>query len=485
MRGLSSVFVGLLVVMASCGSSPDGQSDTEGVAERTPVPSFDEAPNPARPEAAPLPAPPVATGPAVMGGTSVGFAAGTRFILFANDGGPSFVVFDRDRGETFHVLGAPLGRTRSTFEYVEMGLAAGALRWDLQSARDGRILVRSAGGVQLVDLAHRGHMIAAWRGTPVTTSIAPDGKSFAVTTADAMHLVRASDGAIASFAGAFGESDPNVQWGDKNVHWSIGNHLKRVDRETLKATTIRAQGESPKFAASSEATVVAVAAGGTVAVYTEGDAKPILTVPAPDLAEVVVQADGANVVWIERTYDEENFSDRGHLHAIDVTAKTHVRFAMKNSGCTTAPEVLTEVKGAKITTDPSCAIGCPSVRWTHRTLTYDAKTGAIVEETSYTEEQSYNEEQSALREEVEKAAKKLETDLLDMTHRPKHDSFLLRKDEGLVLASPKSNDRIGLEASKGAGLATLAFSRDGALVAGTVGDRARVWDAATGRALLR
>ncbi len=492
MRIGSSVFVAFLVVMTSCGTSPEGQPDTEGVAERTPTFSFETTEESSKiPDIAPLPPPPVAPSPAISEGTRVGFTAGNRFVVFAREEEPSFVVFDRDRGETFRVLGAPLGDAHPTYDrYADVGLAPGALQWSLEGDGHGRILVRSTGGVQLVDLADHGRMIAAWRGTPIAASVAPDGAAFAVSTRDAMHIVRASDGAIGSFPASFGDSSASAHWGTKNVYFVTKEELTRVDRETLKPAKVKAHGDDARFAMSADAEVIAVAAGGTVVVYASSESesapKPVMRLPAPDLVDIRVQADGANVVWVEQRIDETN-SDNGHLHTIDVAARTHVRFAMVNSGCGNAPEYLQEVADGKIKTDPSCAIGCPSVRWTRRTVVYDAKTGAKLEDESYTEEKSWNEQQGELRDEVESLANKLHVKLEEMTHQPAKDGgrFLLAKEKGLELVAPKTSDGIPLEASKDAYLAGLTFSNDGALVAGMVDGRARVWEAATGRAILR
>jgi hypothetical protein len=55
--------------------------------------------------------------------------------------------------------------------------------------------------------------------------------------------------------------------------------------------------------------------------------------------------------------------------------------------------------------------------------------------------------------------------------------------EGLVRNG--ASGRVALEASRGASLAGIALSADGALAAGVVSGRARAWDLVTGRALLR
>src|SRR5690606_38069128 len=93
---------------------------------------------------------------------------------------------------------------------------------------------------QLVDLAERGRMIAAWRGTPVSVSLAPDGEMFAVATSDAMVLVRASDGGFAAYPAAFGDAGGAPRWGERAVWWIADGKLRRVDRATLRSSIVAA-----------------------------------------------------------------------------------------------------------------------------------------------------------------------------------------------------------------------------------------------------
>jgi len=216
MRRVSLLIAGFVVVTASCGNRPEVPGDTEDVAPQTlPLEPFPTAQD-VEVENAKAPAPPVAPSFAAPE-SRVGFVAGTRFTVFAREEEASFAVFDRERGETFRVLGTPLGEAAPTFDrYFDFGLSQGAPQLRRESANEGRMLVRSIGGVQLVDLGDRGRMIAAWRGTPSSASIAPDGRSYSVSTSDAIHVVRAEDGAVATFNGsADGPIVPH--WGERNV----------------------------------------------------------------------------------------------------------------------------------------------------------------------------------------------------------------------------------------------------------------------------
>jgi hypothetical protein len=120
-----------------------------------------------------------------------------------------------------------------------------------------------------------------------------------------------------------------------------------------------------------------------------------------------------------------------------------------------APDTITSVGGGRIVTDASCSVGCPSVRWTERRITYDARTGAVVSDVSFEEPKSYNEELDELRERLTNAADKLGVDSARCcTYR-------------------------------GVAPDALAFSPTGALVAATVAGSPRVWDGASGRLILR
>lgn len=498
MRALSPLFASVLAVMASCGSVPDVPGDTEVVGggtqdERAASPG-DPGVEPAGEQAQAEVAAP--SGPALPGEElAIGFAARDRFVVFARGSEPSFVVFDRDAGESFRVLGRPMGEAAVPFGgWSELGLAAAAPRLTLVEDGQGRLLVRSEGGVQLVDLAARGRMLAAWRGTPGSASVAPDGGMFAVTTTDAMHLFRAADGAVATYPSPSGEPFA-PRWGTRAVSWSSGSALVRVDRATFRARTFPSAPEQETlFASSAEADVVAVAqAGGeggpgAVTVFVEGEATPIVRVASSVVTELHVDAEGAMVVWLERlSSDSEKGEDRPMLHAVDVATRAHVRFAGLGSGCSIAPESITRVGDGKIVTDASCRIGCPSVRWTDRAITYDAHTGRVLGETSVTEERSYNEAMVEARARVEAAAARLRVEPDAMLQAPSRDALLVADERGLALVdvADRAAAPLELEGSAGASLGALTFSEDGALVAGVVGDRARAWEVATGRALLR
>jgi hypothetical protein len=504
MRLPQGLIVCFLAVLASCGAGPSGPGDTDGVFAD---PQDQETASLVEPAAIPRssgdePAPAAAiVGPAFpgegTGGPRVGFVSGTRFLVFSREEEPSFLVVDRELGQTFRVLGQPMGQAHPPFDsFQQIGFAIGAQHLDLDAAKEGgRILVRSAGGVQLVDLTDRGRMIAAWRGTPQHASIAPDGQTVAISTQNVVHLVRASDGAVGTYPAALGETGTAVRWGDRTVWWTVDGKLTRVDRETLHAITFAAPGATAANVVTSHeadavAMVIASSDPGTparVVVFAGDPHAPIMDLPAPSLESIVVDDAGTLVVWVERADGSADGADRGFLHAIDVAARSHVRFAMKGSGCSIAPERVEMVRAGKIITDASCRIGCPSVRWSSRTIAYDARSGLVLDDTSVKEERSFNEQMGEMQTTAEDTATRLGIPVAEMMHDAAKGTLLLVRPTGLAVTKPSDAREapIPLDDSADAYLSELAFSPDGSVVAGIVDGRARAWDTETGRSLVR
>lgn len=480
-----TLLVVLFAVLASCGSASEVPEDTTPVAAETPLlrPHL-----PSESKSAPSLPPNHVTASNLVAGveTSIGFTGETRFVLFAEKEAPSFLVFDRQRNETFRVFGEPMGKPVSEFDPLEeMGVTGPARTMHLEGATNGRLLVRSTAGVQLVDLADHGRLTASWYGIPLEASLAPDGETFAVATQAALHIVRASDGAFFTSTVQFGDQS-TLQWGNETVFWISGKTLTRVDRKSLVPKTVQTtQAAESTFAMSANAEIVAIKNGNFVSIFAN-EKDPILRLRAPNAGEIYVDKEGTNVVWAERVIDEKTLTDKGHIHAVNIANRTHIRFAMRNSGCGIAPETIESVKGGHITTDPSCSIGCPSVRWTHKSITYDAKSGVIVDESSWTEALSWSEEQEERRASLEKLTEKLDVKFDHLMHHPGGRAVLVARQDGLTLeAIAQNSPSIVFEDSEEATLSAFSFSSDGKYLAGRIGQRARVWDATTGRALLR
>jgi hypothetical protein len=303
-------------------------------------------------------------------------------------------------------------------------------------------------------------------------------------------VVRAEAGATAVFALGAGESARELRWGERTLTFATGSSLTRVDRRTLMATKLRGTGVENTFAASAEGDLVVVAedpsAAAPTRVLVHENGVEITRVSSPKVGYLRVDGAERLAVWVERDDDWTLGRDRGFLHTVDAATRVHLRFPMKGSGCANAPEYLVRFEGGKIVTDASCSMGCPSVRWTSRAVTYDARTGAVLSDTSTEEQQSYNEVQAEEHAGIEEVASSLHVEARAVTPLPGGAEALAETPAGVVRVPVRlTPPGISLEASAGASLDGLTISEDGALVAGVVGGRVRVWELATGHALLR
>lgn len=490
----SIAFASFLVAFVSCGAGPDVPDETQGVSSGPHAPE--------EPAAAPVAAPaPSVVRPATASelptqGIAVGFAEGGRFVLVAsadatNRFGPSFEVIDVARGTRFRVLGEPMGAVETTYSpFREGGFLPGAPRITLVEDGHGRVLVRSPGGVQLVDLHDGGAMRAAVRGEPMTAGIAQDGEAFFVKDADGVSVVRTSDGAIARIP----VSQPHgvqVAFGPESVVVDEGSRVVVVDRATLRTTTLRAARDDGRAAASDGLAVALVAerqdpthpdpTGYDVQVL--GHGRPVARVKSTSFESPLFDKERGLAVWVERlTPDEAAWRDRGFVHAVDATTGKDLRFALRGSGCGNAPEYVERIEDGKLVTDASCSLGCPSVRWSKRTIVYDLATGSVLSDTSVESATSWNEEMALVETWLESTATSLGVDVDDVTRVPDSMDTLAATPKGLVRVGPPG--RIAIEGSRGARIASVALSKDGALAAGIVDGRARVWDLVAGRALV-
>jgi hypothetical protein len=485
----SVAFASFLLAFVSCGAEPDVPDETQRVSSGPHAPE--------EPAAAPVAAPaPSVVGPATTSelppeGIAVGFAEGGRFVLVAGANGTqvvgaSFEVVDVARGTRFRVLGAPMGAVETTYSpFREGGVLPGAPRLALVEDGHGRVLVRSPGGVQLVDLHAGGAMRAAIRADPMTAGIAEDGEAFFVKDADGVSVVRASDGAIARIA----LSTPHgvqVTLGPESVVVDEGPCAVVVDRATLRTTTLRAARDDGRAVASDGLAVALVAErpdpiGYDVRVL--GHGRPTARVHSASFESPLFDKERGLAVWVERlAADEPPWRDAGFVHAVDANTGKDLRFALRGSGCGNAPEYVERIEDGKLVTDASCSLGCPSVRWSKRTIVYDLATGSVLSDTSVESATSWNEEMALVETWLESTAKSLGVDIADVTRVPDSMDTLAATPRGLVRVGPPG--RVEIEGSRGASLASVALSKDGALAAGIVDGRAMVWDLVAGRALV-
>lgn len=502
MRIATPFFAALFAGIASCGTIPEGPADTDRVSGDTHAASVgasgvDDG---------------ITEGPVVPRNSdkvAFAFAAKGRFVVFADPSAASFVVFDRERSVTFVVPGAPTGATREHGDSLEQfGLAATAQQLVIDEDGQGRLLVRADSDVRLVDLADRGRVLASWHGTasPRSVSLAPDGGAFVVVGDEGIDVVPV--GTVAAAADSLhvpslrpldGIDAVAVHWSDRFVWWSTNGKLTRVDRASLQVTDFApTDGAVAESATSADGAVIALAwrgegnRPGGAAIFVAG-AEP-LRFASPSVDQLSVDAAGTTIAWLERIEDPNFQDDIAFMHTVDVATRVHRRFRAKGSGCAIVPESLQSVGAGVVVTDASCSMGCPSVRWEHRAVTYDAKTGRVVRDTSTTEERSWNEEQEADLAAVTDVTTRLGLGVDAVARGPKKDVVIFTKpgsateertEAAAIARIVGTSEPIALEASTGAALSTLTISADGALVAGVVDGRARVWSAATGRALLR
>jgi hypothetical protein len=269
----------------------------------------------------------------------------------------------------------------------------------------------------------------------------------------------------------------------------------RVDRGTLAASVIAAPpGADVQVAASEDADVLAVAwpardgAPAAVAVHAGGAPRADRRVETPSVEGLGVSAAGTTVAWIERgAASIDALTDDGYLHTLDPVSGAHRRVHMRGSGCAVAPEVITRVEEGAVLSDASCSLGCPSVRWTRKTVRYDAASGRILAETSTTETQSYNEESAALSDRLGDVAADLGVARSALLGVGTEDTLVVVTGSGalaVVGVSDPLGSRVDLERSAGASLASVVLAPDASVVAAVLGGRAAAWDAATGRRLL-
>jgi hypothetical protein len=503
-----SSFVRLLfALVSSCGAaesqddgeerglapaeSQGGSTDTVGVPEKTPsaqdgarAAAVGPRPRRIRPV---LPfEPPAST-------ELAGFAAGHRFVVY--DGPERTVVLDREAGESFAVYGHPLreaGGFIRTWEAeggftTETSKPTTTVKTDAPDTRPGgQMVVRTPNGVQVVDLANRGALVTGWAGEPVSADLSPDGASLAVVTQSSVELVRLPDGARWTYPGA--PSDPEgVRYLGRggSAVWSTESEIVIVDPAAWRAVRLPRQG-TPSIVAADDGSAIAILqdthdtlGSGSVAVLVPGEARPRAVIAAAHASGLRVSPEGAKVAWTE-----ESGTDDGviFIHTLDVASGAHARFIGQGARCMVAPEFIVGLNRDEVITDGSCSVGCPSVRWSHVTLRYDATTGAQLGKTQWEEEMSWNELVAARTAVAEDGASRLAIPLTAMIGQPKSERVLVEREpssfaladlaEGRVLVTFAGSDGVALEA--------VQFSPDGELLAGVADGRPVGWDVASG-----
>ncbi|HSO32648.1 MAG TPA: hypothetical protein VLT33_09030 [Labilithrix sp.] len=454
----------------------------------------DEAPPVAAPSAGrPSPAPPPRAGdhavPSAEEASLLGFA-GSRFAVIDTAAGT--LIFDAETASGFGVYGHALHHEGGAWDiWGTVGLQNDVLASRPVTSGDGtRLLVRTEGGVQVVDLANRGALLTGLRGEVRDASLADDGETFAAWTDAAMTVVRVSDGARVSYPLAPGAA-PALRWTARAAVWTDATSARIVDRATWRLQTT--EGANAAVTVSKDGGVVVVAhsgdkvAGealaqpGLVEVWRSGETRPAARIASELVTNVVLDEAGHNVAWAE--YSGE-YGAATHLHTLEVTTGRHHRFASQAKNCTLTHEWLLGIENGELRTDGECSPGCPSLTRQSQFRTYDVATGKVAKQWTGDVERPFNEEigaRSAVGENLAKVFGFATTTTLPMKHHPSADVVLVPRPDALRLVDHRGGAVATLEGSGDFAVEDAHFWPDsGARVLGVGHGAIAVWDAATG-----
>ncbi len=479
------LFLALFALISSCGPAPEGPPDTVAVAPGTR--SEDQEAPVALSAAEPLGGASQATAhaasiPNVEDATLLGFA-GSRYAII--DTRTSTLVFDADAASAFGVYGHALTtNTTGAWDIWASADFTGDLLPSavLTSADGSRLVVKTEGGVQVVDLGNRGKMLTGVRMENMeSASLAPDGESFAAWNDRELTLVRVSDGARVSYPLTFpgGQPGTDLQWTSRAAMWKDGASARIVDRATWRLQTT--EGADAQLTASKDGSVVVVALPSLVEIWRSGEARPAAHIVTKDLTNVVIDEPGRNVAWVE--YSGE-YGAKSMFHTIEVETAAHHRFPSQAPNCELTHEYLLGIENGELRADGECSPGCPSMTRQSDFRTYDVKTGKVVRHWMGDVERAFNEDLGA-RVAIGEGLAKLfgfTEQTRPIKHHPSADLVLVQRLDALRLADHRSGAaRTTLEQSARFSLETTHFwPESGARVIGVSGAEVVVWDSASG-----
>jgi hypothetical protein len=455
-------FLGIFAVILSCGPAPEGPLDTVVVG----------------PETQPAPADAVVPAAAAL----VGFS-GSRFAVL--DAADATVVFDADARSAFRIDGQAI-RTAylGSDMWMDVNLTGNEPTSKLESSADGRrILVRTAEGIQAVDLASHGASLASDDGgaSAVGATMAPDGEAFATWNDEVVTVVRIRDGARVAYPiTPLGYAEPTITWTSKSVSWADGDGATLVDRATWHAHHIAMEGAT--LVVSKGGGIAAAYRDGAVEIWRAGESSPAAHVASAFVADLILDATGSKAAWVEHSSKPE---EPGYLHTLDIASGAHARFAAKAAHCVLSPESLVAIENGQLQTDGECSPGCPSISRQPDYLAYAFDSGRVLRHWKGDAEQPYNDELSVRSFAAQQLARRYgfrEEATLPIIHHPSRDVVLVEAPEALRLAEIVSGeDLAALRGSAG----FTAFSAHfwpgtGALVVGARTGSIAVWDSATG-----
>ena len=451
-------FLGIFAVILSCGPAPEGPADTVVVVPETQLLAPDAA------------------------AELVGFS-GSRFAVL--DAAEATVVFDADARSAFRIEGHAV-RTPYTGSdmWMNVNLTGNEPTSKLEASADGRrILVRTAKGIEAVELASHGVSLASDDGgsSAIGATMAPDGESFATWNDEAVTVVRIRDGARVAYPlTPLGYAEPTITWTARSVSWTDADGASLVDRATWRAHHIAMQGAT--VVVSKEGGIAAAYRDGLVEVWRAGESSPAAHVPSAFAANLIMDATGSKVAWVEHSGQPE---ERAHLHTLDVASGAHARFAAQAAECGLSPESLVAIENGEVQTDGECSPGCPSFGRQPDYLAYDFANGRLLRRWLGGAEPPYNNELSVRSFAADQLAKRYgfgDEAPLPIIHHPSRDVVLVEGHEALRLAEIVSGDDLAaLHGSANFSASSAHFwPGTGALVIGARTGSIAIWDAATG-----
>lgn len=436
----------------------------EGVA----APGADKAP----PSLPPLPAEtPTGDAPPIT-------FAGDRFVLVAREGGASTEVLDMETHARFRVAGrVALGEPEHAIHAWELG---GVAVPPLRRARTWgtHVVVADEGEVRVVDLGDGGAILARAHGSAATARYDLDVGVLVTQDASSVEITRTRDGQRVVLPALDAETFIGIA--GRVVYWADARGLVVVEVSSLTSRVVAAGERVTKVAVAKDAPVLALEktlGAGDVTLEIAPLSGPVrpLSLRTASVESLAVSDDGAYVGWSEEVAED----GRVRFHVVDTRTSAHVRFSGAVE-CMLAPEALVSVEGGVVTTDGSCSIGCPSVRWPEVTLRYDGRSGRKLDERVVTPSQSYNERMVEEREAWEGAARRAGVAIDDLAFLS-GERAVHATPAGLSIVTPSRAHP--LPESRGLAPSELSISAGGGLVAATVDARVRVWSGVTGALL--
>jgi hypothetical protein len=457
-------FLGIFAVILSCGPAPEGPADTVVVGPET------------QPAAA-LTADAPTTAAALVG------FSGSRFAVL--DAADATVVFDADARSAFRIDGQAI-RTPyvGSDMWMDVNLTGNEPTSKLESSADGRrILVRTAAGIQAVDLSSHGATLASDDGgnAAIGATMAPDGEAFATWNDEIVTVVRIGDGARVAYPlTPLGYAEPTITWTAKSVSWADAGGASLVDRATWHSHHIAMDGAT--LVVSKDGGIAAAYRDGVVEIWRAGDSSPAAHIASAFAANLIMDATGSKAAWVEHSGKPE---ERAYLHTLDVASGAHARFAAKAAHCELSPESLVAIENGQLQTDGECTPGCPSISRQPDYLAYEFGSGRVLRHWVGDAEPPYNDELSVRSFAAEQLTRRYgfaKEATLPIIHHPSRDVVLVERPEALRLAEIVSGDDLAaLRGSAGFAASSAHFwPGTGALVVGARTGSIAIWDAATG-----